>query len=164
MLGLALLGCYLVLICRNLGWTLRCSFEREEQANLLTNEGICRINEDGSESIFRVQATTDITKLSPKSLWIIAVKYSNLDGLLAEMKEANVQGPLLFVQNGIGHVALANATDIPHIAFATIEHGALRTDDRTVTHNGVGMLTIGVGRGDENEFDLIETPGLQRFR
>ena len=38
-----------------------------------------------------------LRSLPLKKLTIIAVLFSNLDGLLAEMKEANVQGPLLFV-------------------------------------------------------------------
>ena len=53
-------------------------------------------------------------------------------------------------------MSLAEETNFSHLAFATIEHGALRTDDRTVLHNGIGPLTIGAGRGNPSSFDLIE--------
>lgn len=136
---------------------------REEQANLLTSDGIRRINENGSESVFRVNATTDITKISANQLWVIAVKYSGVKGLLKELEEAGVTESLMFIQNGIGHIALANATHSPNLAFATVEHGALRTDDRTVRHNGIGMLTIGAGRGIANEFNIVEQAESKSF-
>ena len=65
-----------------------------------------------------------------------------------QIQEANIKNPVLFVQNGIGHMELVKDMELPHIAFATVEHGARRLDDRTVSHNGVGMLTIATARGN----------------
>ena len=59
-----------------------------------------------------------------------------------------MNNPVLFVQNGIGHMELVKNTEFPHVAFATVEHGARRIDDRTVSHNGIGMMTIATARGD----------------
>jgi len=129
---------------------------REAQANLLTSEGIRRKNANGSESVVRVNATTDIGEIPINQLWIIAVKYASVKGLLMELEETGVAESLMFIQNGIGHIELANAAHSPNIAFATVEHGALRTDDRTVVHNGIGMITIGAGRGNTNEFNSVE--------
>ena len=136
---------------------------RKEQARLIAQKGIARVNEDGTKSVIQANATTNLAKLPAAQLWIIAVKFSDLRGLLAQLKEANVKEPMLFIQNGIGHFALANQTDLPHIAFATVEHGALRADDRTVSHNGVGMLTIGEGWGDATLFNLIEGAHSESF-
>lgn len=154
-----LLGSYLV----ESGLKVTMLVRREEQAEMLKRNGICRINEDGSELSFSVEATTQIAELRGSALWIIAVKYSDLPGLLAQLKASHVTDPLLFVQNGIGHVALANATDSQDIAFATVEHGALQKNDRTVSHNGVGVVTIGNGRGDDTKFDLIEEAQQAKF-
>ena len=154
-----LLGSYLA----EAGIEVTMFVRREEQANLLTNNGIRRINEDGSESIFRVYATIDMAKIPLSQLWVIAVKYANIQGLLAELKDANVKDPMMFVQNGIGHVAPGNATASPDIAFASVEHGALRTDDRTVRHNGTGKLTIGAGRGNPNVFNIVEEARSKNF-
>ena len=53
--------------------------------------------------------------------------------------------------------------NLPHISFATVEHGARRLDDRTVSHNGIGMLTIAPGRGDDSLFNLIEQANSDGF-
>lgn len=136
---------------------------RKEQAKLLAQKGIERVNEDGTKTVVRVNATTDIAELPVAHFWIVAVKFSDLRGFLAQLKERNMQEPVLFVQNGIGHLALATETDLPHYAFATVEHGALRSDDRVVRHNGIGMLTVGAGRGDATLFNRIEEARSERF-
>jgi 2-dehydropantoate 2-reductase len=128
---------------------------REEQAELIRAEGIQRTNQDDTKDVFRVHATTDIRRLPTTALWIVAVKYSSLRDLLSEMQEAQVTNPVLFIQNGIGHVELVKNNEFPHVAFATVEHGAKRIDDRAVAHNGIGVLTIATAHGDESAFDLI---------
>ena len=154
-----LLGAYLA----ESGLEVTMLVRREAQANLLMKDGIRRINEDGSENVIRVHATTDVTKITPSRLWVIAVKHSDIQGLLVELKNADVEDPMMFVQNGIGHVTPANASASPDIAFASVEHGALRTDDRTVKHNGIGMLTIGAGRGNPNAFNVVEEAQSKNF-
>jgi 2-dehydropantoate 2-reductase len=136
---------------------------REEQASALNKNGIRRINEDGSESIFRVHATTDFPTENTSSIWIIAVKYIDLQQLLIQLDSSKIKNPMLFIQNGLDHYCLANATSIPHLAFATVEHGARRLDDNTVQHNGVGLVTIGAGRGNPAVFDIIENAHSDRF-
>lgn len=147
-----LLGSFLAEAGREVTMLVR----REEQAHLLMEQGIERINEDGTKSVFDVKATTDMKELHAYPVWIIAVKFSALSNLLAQMSTHGMNNPLLFVQNGIGHLALALETDLPDLAFATVEHGAFRTDDRTVRHNGVGDLTIGVARGDVGKFSSLD--------
>lgn len=136
---------------------------REEQRKIIEQEGIRRLNEDGTESVFQVGVTTDIEKLIGSRLLIIAVKYAHLHGILERLVQVGVKSPLLFIQNGIGHLTAAKETDFPHIAFATVEHGTLKVDDRTVQHNGVGALTIGARFGDAEKFDIIEKADTKRF-
>ena len=136
---------------------------REEQKSLIEQEGIRRLNEDGTESVFFVDATTDMGVLDGSQLLIVAVKYAHLHRFLERLIQEGIQSPLLFIQNGIGHLAAVKETDFPDIAFATVEHGALRIDDRTVSHNGVGALTIGAGFGDAKEFDIMEKADSEKF-
>jgi 2-dehydropantoate 2-reductase len=136
---------------------------REEQANTLNNKGIRRVSEDGSESIFRVHATTAFPKDNKSNVWIIAVKYIDLQKLLVQLDRLEIKNPMLFIQNGLDHYSIANATSIPHLAFATVEHGARRIADNAVQHNGVGLVTIGAGRGDATVFDIIENAHSDRF-
>ncbi len=146
-----LLGSFLTEAGMNVTFYVR----RDEQAELIRAEGIQRINQDDTKDVFHVHATTDIRDLSTTALWIVAVKYAGLGDLLSDMKTAGIINPVLFVQNGIGHMELVKDTALPNTAFATVEHGAGRLDDRTVSHNGVGMLTIAIDRGDADVFDLI---------
>ena len=145
------------------GLTVTLLVRREEQANLINNQGVCRINEDGSESIYHVNATIETDVISTAQLLIVAVKYVHIPEVLEKLIAEEIKTPLLFVQNGIGHLEIVKATDFPHIAFATVEHGALRRDDRTVNHNGVGMLIIGEGVGDAHKFDVMEVANSKRF-
>ena len=74
-----------------------------------------------------------------------------------------MSNPVLFVQNGIGHMELVRHVELPQLAFATVEHGARRVDDRSVSHNGVGMITIATARGNDSVFDLIELANSSIF-
>ncbi|QUW21790.1 2-dehydropantoate 2-reductase [Sporosarcina sp. Marseille-Q4063] len=136
---------------------------REEQSSELNKKGIRRVNEDGSESVFRVYATTAFPMDNQDSVWIIAVKYIDLQQLLIQLDRLEIKNPMLFIQNGLDHYSLANDTSLPHLAFATVEHGARRLNDNTVQHNGVGLVTIGAGRGDSTVFDIIENAHSGNF-
>ncbi|CAM3087080.1 2-dehydropantoate 2-reductase [Filibacter tadaridae] len=138
------------------GYNVTFYVRRKEQKKCIQSEGICRINVDGSTSVFRVNATTEFSELPVANCWIVAVKYSGIAELLTVMQKENVVQPILFVQNGIGHLELVGATSLPNVSFATVEHGAGRKDDRTVAHNGVGMLTIANERGDADVFRLMQ--------
>ncbi|MCG7334156.1 2-dehydropantoate 2-reductase [Sporosarcina sp. ACRSM] len=135
---------------------------REEQAQLIQTEGIRRIQQDGTKKVFCAQATTDIHRL-PVAPWIVAVKFSGVEELLMTMQQAEVNPPVLFVQNGIGHLELVERSSLQHVAFATVEHGAGRRDDRTFSHNGVGNLTRAVFRGDEKLFDFLGHADAEHF-
>ena len=154
-----LLGSYLL----ESGIRVTMVVRREEQASILNSQGIRRVNEDGSESVFRVHAITDFPTDQTSSVWIIAVKYIDLQKLLLQLNRIQIKNPMLFIQNGLDHFSMANATSIPNLAFATVEHGARRLDDNTVQHNGVGLITIGAGRGDAAVFDIIETAHSDSF-
>lgn len=136
---------------------------RKEQADALNREGIQRINMDGTASVFPAYATDDIQQLPKDALWIVSTKFAGLHGILSEMKETKVTGPILFIQNGIAHLELAYGSDWEQFAFATVEHGAGRLDDRTVSHNGVGSMTIAVGRGKRNVFHLLDSAVTEQF-
>ncbi len=88
-----------------------------------------------------MRVITDIREL-PDAPWIIAVKSDGVQSLLSRIQEEKIKQPVLFVQNGIGHLELVKKTDLPYVAFATVEHGARRVDDRTVSHNGIGKLVM----------------------
>ena len=137
------------------GMNVTCYVRRTEQAQQIQRDGIRRLNQDGTTSVFQAAATTHIQELPQKALWIVAVKYAGLRELLGDMERAGLNNPVLFVQNGIGHLALVNDATLSDVAFATVEHGAQRIDGCTVKHNGIGMLTVASARGNGQLFDTI---------
>ena len=54
-------------------------------------------------------------------------------------------------------------TDLPYVAFATVEHGARRVDDRTVSHNGIGKLVYAVFRGEEGSYEFLKRAHTDSF-
>ena len=111
---------------------------REEQAAHLRN-GLVR---EPGKNTYEVHATIHIEELPIDALWIIAVKYDALENVLSKISTLPVRPDLLFVQNGIGHLSIAERYPLGRVSFATVEHGAARIDDRTVSHNGIGAITI----------------------
>lgn len=134
-----------------------------EQQKQLENKGIWRINEDQIKVKTAVAATVDYQRITAMDLLVIAVKYQDLAEVLQKLKNENIQTPLLFIQNGLAHLSDIEESDFPHIAFATVEHGALKKGSHTVSHNGVGKITIGEGFGDASKFDIIEKASSEVF-
>ncbi|MCM3637967.1 2-dehydropantoate 2-reductase [Sporosarcina luteola] len=129
---------------------------REEQATLIRQKGISRINGDRSETVLEVDAQTDVGKLPENASWIISTKYEGVAPVVEVILDRNIMNPVMFVQNGYGHFEFIRGTSMSDVFFATVEHGAGRLDDRTVSHNGVGTINIAPYRGDETSFDFMQ--------
>lgn len=135
----------------------------ERQQIVLNQKGICRINENTTQTITPVHATNDYNRLSTMDLIIIAVKYKDLSNVLTRLKEEKIKIPLLFIQNGIGHWYDVMEEDFQEIAFATVEHGALKESMHSVRHNGVGNITIGLTTEEKNSFLLLKCAHQPQF-
>ncbi|WP_158233876.1 ketopantoate reductase family protein [Sporosarcina sp. P34] len=129
-----LIGSYLAQHQANVIFWVR----REEQVKHLRN-GLVREPENFT---YEVDSTIHIKELPLDALWIIAVKYDALHDVLSEISALPIQPDVLFIQNGIGHLSLIEQYPLGHVSFATVEHGAKRIDDRTVSHNGIGPINI----------------------
>ncbi|GKV64289.1 MULTISPECIES: ketopantoate reductase family protein [Sporosarcina] len=116
---------------------------RKEQADQL-RKGLVRLEETGGETIVSVRTAETPEELPTDALWIIAVKYDALQSVLHRISALPGQPDLLFIQNGMGHLALIEKLKLGNTSFATVEHGAGRINDRTVRHNGIGPITIAI--------------------
>lgn len=153
-----LIGSYLAQRQANVTFWVR----REEQAEQLRN-GLIRIDETGSEHSFHVQAVVNPEQLPIDALWIIAVKYDALHTVLQTISTLPIQPDLLFIQNGIGHVAISEQYALGHVSFATVEHGAQRLDDKTVRHNGVGLIRIATNEKIATTISWLQQIDSRRF-
>ncbi|MGN7386910.1 2-dehydropantoate 2-reductase [Sporosarcina sp. SAFN-015] len=136
---------------------------REKQAATIREHGIRRINSDGSEVDLNAEAETDIEKLPGNAPWIVATKYGGVASIVDDILERNIKSPVMFVQNGYEHFHFVSETSMPNVFFATVEHGAGRLDDRTVSHNGVGTIKIAPYRGDGTSFDFMKDANSSLF-
>lgn len=136
---------------------------REEQAAIIREQGIRRIDADGSETVLKADAQIDAWKLPRNAPWIVAAKYEGVAPIVDIILESDLKNAVMFVQNGYAHLEFVRKTAMPNVFFATVEHGAGRLDDRTVSHNGVGTMKIAPFGEDETSFDFMKSVDSTEF-
>ncbi|MCM3110249.1 2-dehydropantoate 2-reductase [Lederbergia lenta] len=134
--------------------------KRKEQAQKITTEGI-KLKYEDNYLVVPVSGKGTMEDLKLQELIIIAVKQHQLESLLPLLRTLPRHIPLLFIQNGMGHVSILQSMLQKSIFVGTIEHGAVRMGDRAVSHNGIGKTNIAVFKGGStviNTFPLLENP------
>ncbi|MFS0643588.1 2-dehydropantoate 2-reductase [Siminovitchia sp. 179-K 8D1 HS] len=119
----------------------------EEQARELGENGIQLITLSG-ERFTKVSASTESDSLNGQDFIFVAVKQYHLNDLIPVICKIASHVPICFLQNGMGHLEWLPSLPNETIFVATVEHGAKRKGRRTVAHNGVGKINIGLYRGD----------------
>ncbi len=145
------------------GFNVTLLVRRIEQQELLKKSGICRIHIDGSQSIHPVSVITSIDEAPGEAIWIVATKYQELEEVIHKIEVIRGNCPLLFIQNGIGHLEIATRSLFTEIALATVEHGAKRLNDYTVQHNGIGMITIAHYKGEAARINSLIRANSKHF-
>ena len=113
-----------------------------KQAEQLTKHGITLVHASGEKVHTLVDAFVEYGRAPTDALWIIAVKYHHLHDIEKQLQSLPLSTPLLFIQNGLAHLQWINQLHQEQIYIATIEHGALKVDDTTVIHKGIGLTKI----------------------
>ncbi len=128
----------------------------EHQANEINKKGIT-IEKKNNVKTFNVQAKISSSSVKEMDLLFIAVKQYILTDLLTQLKDIEKVGMICFLQNGMGHIEhikqLQNAT----ILVGIVEHGALKVDNTTVIHTGIGQTKIGTYKGNVPVLENIHT-------
>ncbi|MGG1678819.1 2-dehydropantoate 2-reductase [Neobacillus sp. NRS-1170] len=87
---------------------------------------------------------------------IITVKQYQLPELILKVNQLpETPKNLLFLQNGMGHLKLLDQVRAHNIFVGSIEHGALRENSHTVTHNGDGVTNVAVYNGNSEPLGLL---------
>ncbi|MDR6998010.1 2-dehydropantoate 2-reductase [Neobacillus niacini] len=130
----------------------------EEQAKEIVKNGIIL-----KKKTIKTQALVKALPLSEwegsEDLTIITVKAYQLEEIITKINRlSDTPKKLLFLQNGMGHLKQLESIRHSQIFVGTVEHGALRENVFTVSHNGEGVTNIAVYRGDACVLtELIET-------
>jgi len=134
---------------------------RESQAKKILNEGIKLISADGGNQIVEVAAQEGYDDVQNMDFILIAVKQYHLNELMEVFLNIPAKIPVCFIQNGMAHVELLQSLPNKKIFVGTVEHGAKRMNDHTVSHNGIGKTNMAIFKGealDKNYFPTIENP------
>jgi 2-dehydropantoate 2-reductase len=93
-------------------------------------------------------------------LLIVTVKQNQIASILE--KRIPDSTPLLFLQNGMGHVDLL--LDHPNPIFVgVVEHGALKQNDHQVLHTGQGMVKIANVNNEDDLKNIISELNREDF-
>ena len=96
------------------------------------------------------EIVSDIAELKKMDLIIIAVKYHHLTQLEGQLNSLPLHIPLLFIQNGLSHIAFLKHLKQETIIIGSVLHGAAKKNNSTVQHFAVGRNYIGFYKGEWN--------------
>lgn len=115
----------------------------EARATLLCRQGIIYALDDGSR-IFPVAATSDPGRLEPVDVVLLCVKSYDVPASLAFCRPLLTENTLLlFLQNGISHLAMVDQIGRATAAFGTTTEGATLLKPGHVRHAGSGTTALG---------------------
>lgn len=135
----------------------------EEQAEMINLKGLNFIFE-GEVQSKKMTAIKLAENVANEELLIVTVKQYQLEGIYDSIK--NFLKPILFLQNGYGHIELLKMLHSPSLFVGVVEHGALKHNPNTIEHTGLGKTKLAVFRGklqdlrikdDEIKFFPFET-------
>ncbi|UTE75299.1 MULTISPECIES: 2-dehydropantoate 2-reductase [unclassified Rossellomorea] len=136
---------------------------RESQVRSLLENGVT-IYKEGSAITTRVGAVQETETEKEFDLVIVAVKEYDLPFLRKELVELGVHVPLLFVQNGIGHVDWVKSLPHRHLVAGSVDHGAMKENDAAVHHLGEAETNIALIRGNWHVIEEIVSKSTDSFR
>jgi len=108
---------------------------RDEQANQLRTYGINRATTK------RKVNALHYNDMKQEDLMIVCLKQYDIESVISFINQTNQETPIVFLQNGMGHLELLDMMQQPTIV-GVVEHGAYRLNDYTVEHTGKGSIKI----------------------
>lgn len=118
----------------------------ENQANQINRAGGIEIK--GIHPVYTACTAEMLTRskvLAAQELLIVTVKQGAIDEILPYIQDVKV--PLLFLQNGMSHLKKLDCLHSETVYVGITEHGALRDNETTTIHTGIGAVRIGLYRG-----------------
>lgn len=127
------------------------------QATKINEEGILK---DGIH--YDVKAITDWNQIPAGDLIMLAVKYDGIQEVVQQLNQLDPENPVVFMQNGMMHLELAQNLPHPSVAVCSVEHGSRKVGDTAIQHTGKGIYKCAVLKGDLSAFgSLSEEHGLK---
>ncbi|MBO0994268.1 2-dehydropantoate 2-reductase [Bacillus sp. SD088] len=134
----------------------------EAQARDINEKGIILSNSH-KHIKQEVTANANFKELEKLDLTVIAVKQYNLVSLMKDLLTVPVETPLLFIQNGIGHIKLLETLPQETIYVGTVEHGVKKLAGNHIQHTGEGVTNIALFRGNQEEISCFPKSEAKAF-
>lgn len=123
-----------------------------------TPKQAAEINKNGIMLKVRREQTVSSVKALSVSKWtgvedltIITVKQYQLQTIIEQINQLPlIPNNLLFLQNGMAHLKQLKTIPFTNTFVGSVEHGALKENSFTVSHNGEGTTNIAVFKGDSS--------------
>lgn len=133
--------------------------KRNEQKSILNNQGLFLADTVSPISVH----TLLLEEIQEADCFIICVKQHQIANVLPTLKKIKGQIPLLFLQNGMGHIEYLREIN-NNIYIGVVEHGALRNADNHVRHTGKGAIKIATYTGNTKAlYSLTEQLNQREF-
>ncbi|QHE52090.1 2-dehydropantoate 2-reductase [Pontibacillus sp. HMF3514] len=105
----------------------------------------------------KVEINTSLTNdLENQDVLIVCTKQQAVDDVIQILQDKHITCPLLFLQNGMGHIYKLQNLSNP-LSVGVMEHGALRIDENTVKHTGKGKLRIAAMNMNNQELNIMKS-------
>ncbi|MFJ7638702.1 2-dehydropantoate 2-reductase [Peribacillus sp. NPDC097206] len=125
----------------------------EEQASCINSEGLrCIVN--GVTRKRNITSNAIESGIRGEEIILVAVKQYHIPQVLPVIEGMDV--PLLFLQNGYGHISYLKELKSATVCVGVVEHGALKLDPNTVEHTGFGITRVASFRGDLNVLPFLD--------
>ncbi|MDN7226047.1 2-dehydropantoate 2-reductase [Planococcus sp. N064] len=155
--GAGAVGLLLACILDEAGAAVQVLARQKQQARIINEQGIIK---DGHRH--NVPAFTEWTEIPSDAFILLAVKYDALDELVPALKRYAPYNPVVFLQNGMLHLRVAEGLPHGDIAAASVEHGALKISGNEVRHTGNGTVKWALLKGRQQKF--LPFTKLEGFR
>ncbi|MCA1053410.1 2-dehydropantoate 2-reductase [Rossellomorea aquimaris] len=135
---------------------------RQEQADQINSNGVT-LKKDGRSATVASKSEVLAKSKMDFHLIIVAVKEYDLDHVMDILLKSDCRIPLLFLQNGIGHIG--RVKNLPHLTLlaGSVEHGALKDSDHSVNHLGLGRTNLSIIRGEWGVVEELLVEHIKNF-
>ncbi|MEH7382418.1 2-dehydropantoate 2-reductase [Bacillus sp. JJ1533] len=134
----------------------------EYQANEINKKGVT-IEKQRTSKTYRVQAVPSSVSVREEDIVFFAVKQYILEDVLLQTKDLEKVQSVCFLQNGMSHINRIGDLKNHTILLGVVEHGALKVNETTVIHTGVGLTKMGVFKGKNEQFDFSQSDFVIKY-
>lgn len=129
-------------------------YVRRDAQKLEIEQKQLQLQVNGKQVLATEVQVANISTLTNHDCLFVCVKQTQLKGILPSLQGLTHHIPIIFLQNGMGHIEEAKKLLQPTY-LGVVEHGASKLNDYTVNHLGIGRVVLGSLTGDELQLTKI---------